>query len=275
MTLRELEREDRRVKYNLLFTPVKYIEMQYESSMRALVEGALLAVVVVFLFLRDWRATLISAIAIPLSAIPAFWFMDLMGFTLNMVTLLSLSLVAGVLVDDAIVEIENIVRHMRMGKSAYQASIDAADEIGLPVVATTFSIVAVFLPVSMMSGIIGQFFISFGLTIVVAVLISLAVARMITPMIAAYFLKAKGEAKHGEGWLMDRYIGLLRWTLVHRWKTVARRPALLRAPDRLLHHAAEDLPARHRRRRRSGRGRNAAGRRRSIRPARPPTGPRR
>ena len=107
----------------------------------------MLAVLVVFLFLRDWRATLISAIAIPLSAIPTFWFMDLLGFTLNMVTLLALSLVAGVLVDDAIVEIENIVRHMRMGKSAYQASIDAADEIGLPVVATTFSIVAVFLPV--------------------------------------------------------------------------------------------------------------------------------
>jgi len=216
----ELQREDPRVRYNLLFTPVKYIEMQYESSMRALVEGALLAVVVVFLFLRDWRATLISAIAIPLSAIPAFWFMDLLGFTLNMVTLLSLSLVAGVLVDDAIVEIENIVRHMRMGKSAYQASIDAADEIGLPVVATTFSIVAVFLPVSMMSGIIGQFFISFGLTIVVSVLISLAVARLITPMIAAYFLKAKGEASHGEGWIMDRYLDVLRWTLVHRWKTV-------------------------------------------------------
>jgi len=218
--LRELEREDPRVRFGLVFTPVKYIEMQYESSMRALVEGALLAVVVVFLFLRDWRATLISAIAIPLSAIPAFWFMDLLGFSLNMVTLLSLSLVAGVLVDDAIVEIENIVRHMRMGKSAYQASIDAADEIGLPVVATTFSIVAVFLPVAMMSGIIGQFFISFGLTIVVSVLISLAVARMITPMIAAYFLKAKGEASHGEGWLMDRYVGLLRWTLVNRWKTV-------------------------------------------------------
>ena len=218
--MEEMEREDPRVSYNLLFTPVKYIEMQYESSMRALIEGALLAVVVVFLFLRDWRATIISAIAIPLSAIPAFWFMDLMGFSLNMVTLLSLSLVAGVLVDDAIVEIENIVRHMRMGKSAYQASIDAADEIGLPVVATTFSIVAVFLPVSFMSGIIGQFFISFGLTIVITVLISLAVARMITPMMAAYFLKAKGQAKHGEGWLMDRYIGVLRWTLVHRWKTV-------------------------------------------------------
>ena len=218
--LEEMQREDPRVTYNLLFTPVKYIEMQYESSMRALVEGALLAVVVVFLFLRDWRATIISAIAIPLSAIPAFWFMDMLGFSLNMVTLLSLSLVAGVLVDDAIVEIENIVRHMRMGKSAYQASIDAADEIGLPVVATTFSIVAVFLPVSFMSGIIGQFFISFGLTIVITVLISLAVARMITPMVAAYFLKAKGQAKHGEGWLMDRYIDILRWTLVHRWKTV-------------------------------------------------------
>jgi len=219
--LDELQRDDPRVHYTELFTPVKYIEMQYESSMRALVEGAVLAVIVVFLFLRDWRATLISAIAIPLSAIPAFWFMDLMGFTLNMVTLLSLSLVAGVLVDDAIVEIENIVRHMRMGKSAYQASIDAADEIGLAVVATTFSIVAVFLPVAMMGGIIGQYFISFGMTIVVTVLISLAVARMITPLIAAYFLKAKGHAKHGEGWLMDRYMGLLRWTLRHRWKTVA------------------------------------------------------
>ncbi|HEX8063561.1 MAG TPA: efflux RND transporter permease subunit [Allosphingosinicella sp.] len=218
--LKELEKEDPRVSYTLLFTPVQYIEGQYESSMRALVEGALLAVLVVFLFLRDWRATLISAIAIPLSAIPAFWFMDMLGFTLNMVTLLSLSLVAGVLVDDAIVEIENIVRHMRMGKSAYQASIDAADEIGLPVVATTFSIVAVFLPVAMMGGIIGQYFISFGLTIVITVLISLAVARMITPMIAAYFLKSHGQAKHGEGWLMDKYLGLLRWTLRNRWKSV-------------------------------------------------------
>ncbi len=218
--LKELEAEDPRVGYTLLFTPVQYIEGQYTSSMWALVEGAFLAVVVVLLFLRDWRATLISAIAIPLSAIPAFWFMDMLGFTLNMVTLLSLSLVAGVLVDDAIVEIENIVRHMRMGKSAYQASIDAADEIGLPVVATTFSIVAVFLPVAMMGGIIGQYFISFGLTIVITVLISLAVARLITPMFAAYFLKAHGPAKHGEGWLMDKYISLLRWTLRNRWKSV-------------------------------------------------------
>ncbi len=116
-----------------------------------------------------------------------------MGFTLNFMTLLALSLVAGVLVDDAIVEIENIVRHMRMGKSAYQASIDAADEIGLAVVATTFSIVAVFLPVGLMPGIAGQFFKNFGLTVVVAVLMSLLVARLMTPMIAAYFLKAHGE----------------------------------------------------------------------------------
>ena len=219
--LAELQRDDPRVRFEEIFTPVKYIEMQYESAMRALLEGAVLAVLVVFVFLRDWRATLISAIAIPLSAIPAFWFMSMMGFTLNMVTLLSLSLVAGVLVDDAIVEIENIVRHMRMGKSAYQASIDAADEIGLPVVATTFSIVAVFLPVGLMEGLIGQYFKSFGMTIVVTVLISLAVARLITPMIAAYFLKAKGHAKHGEGWLMDVYMAVLRWTLIHRWKTVA------------------------------------------------------
>ena len=218
--LRAIEKENGKIKFEQLFTSVDYTRGQYTSAMEALVEGAVLAVLVVFLFLRDWRATLISAIAIPLSAIPAFWFMDLMGFTLNGVTLLALSLVAGVLVDDAIVEIENIVRHMRMGKSAYQASIDAADEIGLAVVATTFSIVAVFVPVAMMGGLIGQYFKSFGLTIVVAVLMSLAVARLITPMMAAYFLKAHGEAKHGEGWMMDRYMSLLRWSLVHRWKTM-------------------------------------------------------
>ncbi|HEX2804367.1 MAG TPA: efflux RND transporter permease subunit, partial [Sphingomicrobium sp.] len=175
--------------------------------------GALLAVLVVFIFLRDIRATAIAAIAIPLSAIPAFWFMELMGITLNSLSLLALGLVAGVLVDDAIVEIENIVRHMRMGKSAYQASIDAADEIGLAVLATTMSIVAVFLPVALMPGISGQFFKNFGYTVVLAVLMSLFVARMITPMIAAYFLKAKGHQSHGEGWLMDRYMDVLHWSL--------------------------------------------------------------
>jgi multidrug efflux pump subunit AcrB len=211
--LTAIEKENPGIDVTQLYTSVEYTKTQYESSIAAMVEGAILAVIVVFLFLRDWRATIIAALAIPLSAIPTFWFMDLLGFTLNEMTLLALSLVAGVLVDDAIVEIENIVRHMRMGKSAYQASIDAADEIGLAVVATTFSIVAVFLPVGLMPGISGQFFKNFGLTVVAAVLMSLAVARLITPMVAAYFLKAKGHAAHGEGPLMDRYMALLKWTL--------------------------------------------------------------
>ena len=211
--LRKIEKENAGIKFTELFTSVDYTKQQYESSMLAMVEGAVLAVLVVFLFLRDMRATLISAIAIPLSAIPAFWFMDLMGITLNSLSLLALGLVAGVLVDDAIVEIENIVRHMRMGKTAYQASIDAADEIGLAVLATTMSIVAVFLPVAMMPGISGQFFKNFGYTVVLSVLMSLFVARMITPMIAAFFLKAHGHQTHGEGWLMDRYLSVLRWSL--------------------------------------------------------------
>ncbi len=156
--LKKIEADNSGIKFTQLYTSVDYTKDQYETSIEALVEGSILAVIVVFLFLRDWRATFISALAIPLSAIPAFWFMDLMGFTLNELSLLALSLVAGVLVDDAIVEIENIVRHMRMGKSAYQASIDAADEIGLAVVATSLSIVAVFLPVGLMPGISGQFF---------------------------------------------------------------------------------------------------------------------
>ena len=218
--MREMEKANPKVKFTQLWTSVDYTKGQYVSAIEAMIEGAVLAVVVVFLFLRDWRATVISSIAIPLSAIPAFFFMELMGFTLNFLSLLALSLVAGVLVDDAIVEIENIVRHMRMGKSAYQASIDAADEIGLAVLATTMSIVAVFLPVGLMPGISGQFFKNFGLTVVVAVLISLGVARMITPMIAAYFLKAHGHAEHGEGMLMDWYMAGLRWTMRHRWWTV-------------------------------------------------------
>jgi len=211
--LKALEKRNPEVKFVLRSNSVKYTEQQYESAIHAMIEGAVLAVIVVFIFLRDWRATVISALAIPLSAIPAFWFMDLLGFTLNQMTLLALSLVAGVLVDDAIVEIENIVRHMRMGKSAYQASIDAADEIGLAVLATTMAIVAVFLPVALMPGVPGRYFKNFGLTVVVSVLMSLAVARMITPMIAAYFLKSAGHASHGEGRLMDAYMATLRWSL--------------------------------------------------------------
>ncbi len=240
--LDRIQAENPGVSFTALFTRVDYTKSQYRSSIEAMIEGAILAVVVVFFFLRDWRATIISAIAIPLSAIPTFWFMDLMGFTLNTLSLLALSLVAGVLVDDAIVEIENIVRHMRMGKTAYQAAIDAADEIGLAVMATTFSIVAVFLPVGLMPGISGQFFKNFGLTVVAAVLMSLAVARMITPMIAAYFLEAKGAASHGEGRLMDRYMAVLRWSL-DRSRADAKRALLGPSPDwrdrlsaRLLDH---------------------------------------
>ncbi|WP_247714663.1 efflux RND transporter permease subunit [Qipengyuania psychrotolerans] len=221
----KIEEANPDLRFIQLFDTVKYTKDQYSSSIAAMIEGAILAVVVVFFFLRDWRATAISAVAIPLSAIPTFWFMDLLGFNLNQLSLLALGLVAGVLVDDAIVEIENIVRHMRMGKSAYQASIDAADEIGLPVVATSFCIVAVFLPVGLMPGVTGQFFKNFGLTVVVAVLMSLAVARMITPMLAAYFLKAKGHAAHGEGKWMDRYMEVLHWSL-ERGKMRARREGL-------------------------------------------------
>ena len=218
--LAALEKRYPKVHFQLIFNQVKYTELQYHSAIDTMIEGAVLAVIVVFIFLRDWRSTVISALAIPLSAIPTFWFMDLMGFTLNGISLLALSLVAGVLVDDAIVEIENIVRHMRMGKSAYQAAIDAADEIGLAVLATTMAIVAVFLPVGLMPGLSGQFFKNFGLTVVVAVLMSLAVARLITPMIAAYFLKAEGHRTHGEGAIMNVYMAVLRWTLLHRWSAV-------------------------------------------------------
>jgi len=219
-TLADLKKENPKVTFKELYTSVTYTKEQYHSAIDAMVEGSVLAVIVVFFFLRDWRATLISALAIPLSAIPTFWFMGLMGFTLNTISLLALSLVAGILVDDAIVEIENIVRHMRMGKTAYQAAMDAADEIGLAVVATTMAIVAVFLPVSFMPGIPGQFFEQFGLTVAVAVLMSLLVARLLTPMIAAYFLKAEGVKDHGGGPLMDKYITVLKWSLRNRWKTI-------------------------------------------------------
>ena len=219
--IEKLKKQYPNIQFSLIFTSVDYTKAQYKGAITAMIEGALLAVLVVFVFLRDWRATLISALAIPLSAIPTFWFLDAwLGFSLNQLSLLALSLVAGVLVDDAIVEIENIVRHMRMGKTAFQASMDAADEIGLAVVATTFSIVAVFLPVALMPGISGQFFKNFGGTVAVSVLISLAVARLITPMLAAYFLKSDGHAEHGTGKWVDTYMKALRWALANRMKTV-------------------------------------------------------
>jgi len=211
--LQKIQKENPKVHYSEIFNTVDYTKAQYKSAMEGLIEGAILAVLVVLLFLRDIRATAISALAIPLSAIPAFFFMNLMGITLNGLSLLAMSLVAGVLVDDAIVEIENIVRHMRMGKSAYQAALDAADEIGLAVLATTMSIVAVFLPVALMPGISGQFFKAFGFTVVIAVLMSLLVARMITPLIAAYFLRSHGKQPHAAWKWMDYYLNTLNWSL--------------------------------------------------------------
>ena len=202
----------------------------FRGSMELLYEGALLAVLVVWWFLRDWRATLVAAAALPLSVIPTFLGLQYFGYTLNTVTLLSLALVVGVLVDDAIVEIENIERHLRMGKTPYQAAMEAADEIGMAVIATTFALVAVFLPTAFMGGVPGLFFKQFGWTAVLAILASLMVARLLTPMMAAYLLKPKALAQPADGattlseppdgWLMARYMGTMRWCLRHRGLTM-------------------------------------------------------
>ena len=202
------------------FNFVKPVAEEYAGSLDLLYEGAILAVLVVWLFLRDWRATLVSAVALPLSVIPAFIGMYLLGFSLNTVSLLALSLVIGVLVDDAIVEVENIVRHLRMGKTPYQAAMEAADEIGLAVVATTFTLIAVFLPTAFMSGIAGKFFKQFGWTASLAVFASLVVARVLTPMMAAYLLKPL-VGVHKEPFWMARYLGAAAWCLKHRWATMA------------------------------------------------------
>ncbi|MDP3540313.1 MAG: efflux RND transporter permease subunit [Azonexus sp.] len=191
----------------------------YEGSMKLLIEGALLAVLVVWLFLRDGRATFVSAAALPLSAIPTFAVMYLMGFTLNVVTLLSMSLVVGILVDDAIVEIENIMRHLRMGKTPYQAAMEAADEIGLAVIATTFTLIAVFLPTAFMGGVAGKFFVQFGWTAAIAVFFSLVVARMLTPMMAAYIMRPVIHDEPTPGWL-KYYTGWAAWCLKHRIVTM-------------------------------------------------------
>ena len=198
-----------------------YTSSSYHSAMETLYEGAALAVIVVFLFLRNWRATLIAAVALPLSIIPTFFVMQWLGFTLNGISLLGITLVTGILVDDAIVEIENIVRHIHMGMPAYEASEEAATEIGTTVIAISFSIVAVFAPVSFMGGIAGQYFKQFGLTVAVSVLFSLLVARIITPMMAAYFMKdARGLAEPEDGFVMNALMRVLRWTLRHRGLTL-------------------------------------------------------
>ena len=219
VALEQLQAEHPHVHFTEAFNFVDPVVENYDGSMKLLYEGAALAVLVVFLFLRDWRATFVAAVALPLSAIPTFAVMHLMGFTVNTVTLLSLSLVVGILVDDAIVEIENNMRHLRMGKTPYQAAMEAADEIGLAVIATTFTLIAVFLPTAFMTGVVGKFFVQFGWTAAIAVFFSLVVARMLTPMMAAYMLRAPKRAEHEAGWLRI-YLGWARWCLRHRVLTL-------------------------------------------------------
>lgn len=209
----ELNKRNPAVTLTPIDDAVSYTYGNYRSAMLTLLEGAGLAVLVVFVFLRNWRATLITAIALPLSAIPTFWAMEMLGFSLNLVSLLGITLVTGILVDDAIVEIENIVRHMRMGKSPYRAAMEAADEIGLAVIAITLTIVAIFSPVSFMGGVAGQYFRQFGLTVAIAVLFSLLVARLITPMMAAYLMKPVHHEEPKDGLLMRAYTRFLGMTL--------------------------------------------------------------
>jgi multidrug efflux pump subunit AcrB len=218
-TVERLQRDYPHVEFAEASSTVGYIQESFDASMEMLIEGAILAIIVVWLFLRDWRATAVSAIALPLSIIPTFWAIWLLGYTLNILTLLALSLVVGILVDDAIVEVENIVRHLRMGKKPKEAAMDAAIEIGLAVVATTLTICAVFVPVAFMSGIAGEFFQPFSFTVVAAVLFSLLVARTLTPMMAAYFLKPHDEPVRTPR-IMNWYLGRVRWCLAHRWTTL-------------------------------------------------------
>jgi len=218
--LARLGAEHPEVQFTEAFDFVAPVVENFHGSMYLLLEGAILAVIVVWFFLRDWRATLVAATALPLSIVPAWAVMHyVFGFTLNVVTLLSMSLVVGILVDDAIVEIENIMRHLRMGKTPYQAAMEAADEIGLAVIATTFTLIAVFLPTAFMAGVPGKFFVQFGWTAAIAVFFSLVVARMLTPMMAAYILKPPRK-EHAEPRWMRWYLRWAAWCLRHRLVTM-------------------------------------------------------
>ncbi len=208
------------VDLKLIDTSVEYTKGNYEAAISTLFEGAILAVIIVLLFLRDIRATIIAAISLPLSIFPAFWAMDLLGFSLNLVSFLAITLSTGILVDDAIVEIENIVRHMRMGKSPYRAALEAADEIGLAVIAISLTIIAIFAPASFMSGIAGQFFKQFGITVSVQVFFSLLAARFVTPVLAAYFLKDHPHDDPPPGRILQAYTKLVTWSVKHYLITV-------------------------------------------------------
>ncbi|MBS9780069.1 MAG: efflux RND transporter permease subunit [Moraxellaceae bacterium] len=219
-SLAELQKKDPSLTITKVYDTVQSTEDNYHDSMNMLIEGGILAVIVVFLFLMNWRATIVASIALPLSIIPAFFVMWQLDFSLNMISLLALSLVVGVLVDDAIVEIENIVRHLRMGKTPMQASLEAADEIGLAVVATTFTLIAVFLPTAFMSGVVGKYFRQFGLTASVAIFMSLLVARLLTPMMSAYILKPEKHKEEKDGRIMKAYLTFVSWAIRLRWLTL-------------------------------------------------------
>lgn len=213
--LAELERQYEGVTFTKIFSSVDETRASFHATQNVLLEGMGLAALVVFVFLRNWRSTAIAAVAMPLSLIPTFFVMDLLGFSLNIVTLLGLTLVIGILVDDAIVEVENIEKRIVAGMRPFQAALEGADAIGLAVVATTASIVVVFTPVSFMGGMAGQFFREFGITVSVAVIFSLLVARLLTPLMAAYLLKPAAhpqERKPFKGF----YRNTLEWALDHR-----------------------------------------------------------
>jgi multidrug efflux pump subunit AcrB len=218
--IEELKKANPAINFALAINNATVVQENFEGSMDLLYEGAILAVIVVWFFLRDWRATLVSAAALPLSVIPTFLGLSYFGYSLNTVTLLSLALVVGILVDDAIVEIENIARHLRMGKPPMQAAMEAADEIGLAVIATTFALVAVFLPTAFLSGIPGKFFKQFGWTAVLAIMASLVVARLLTPMMAAYLLKPTKHVVDKPGKVMSLYLRMVAWCIRFRWVTV-------------------------------------------------------
>jgi len=218
--LKALTEKDKTLSFQEIFSIAKFTSTSFKSTIYTFFEGCVLTILVVYLFLRDKRATWIAALTIPLSILPTCLCLYWLDFSLNAISLLAISLVTGVLVDDAIVEIENIHRYMRLGKTPYEASMIAADEIGLAVVATTFVICAVFIPVSFMHGIIGQFFKQFGLTVAIAAFFSLVVARLLTPMLAAFFLKKPIEHETKASVWMHYYIQTIHWTLKNRFKTV-------------------------------------------------------
>jgi HAE1 family hydrophobic/amphiphilic exporter-1 len=224
----QLQAEHRDIAFRKLISGAQNTRESFHATVASLVEGMLLAAVIVFMFLREWRSTIIAAIAMPISLIPTFAAMSALGFSLNIITLLALTLVIGVLVDDAIVEIENIEKRIEAGETPYQAALEGADAIGLAVIATTMAIVVVFVPVSFMPGMAGRFFREFGLTVAISVLSSLLVARLLTPLLAAYFLKARAKPAPRKPFT-GPYRRAVEWALAHRWLALGGAAALLAA----------------------------------------------